>query len=78
MHFAFEKPPLCSKLPCCSLTPQLCTMWGNKIQGSGQEQTAGSTGSEVITRDKLRGRCGLETVISSAYENGVQLWEKQQ
>jgi len=52
-------------------------MRGNKILGSGQEKTAGSMGSEVIARDKSRGRCRIETVISSAYENYVQFWEKE-
>lgn len=71
MHFALKNPPLCGKLPCCSLTPRLCTTRGNKIPGRGLERTAGSMGSEVIARDESRGRCRLETV--SAYENDVQL-----
>lgn len=77
MRFALQKPPLCGKLRCCSLTPWLCTMRGNEILGRGKEKPAGSMGSEVTARDTSRGRCRLEAVISSACENGVQLWEKQ-
>lgn len=40
-------------------------------------KACGSRGSEVTARDAQRGRCRLETVISSACESDVQLWEKQ-
>lgn len=46
--------------------------------GTGQENSAATTGSGVSGRDKPRGRCGLETEISCACENRAQLWEKQQ
>lgn len=52
-------------------------MQGNKRLGSRQEKPAGSMATEVTARDKSRWRPGLETVISSALENDVQLWGKK-
>lgn len=73
MHFACKKPSTVWQTPLLQPHTTALHQEGKQDTGGGQEKPASSMDSEVIARDKLRGRCRLETVISSAYENDVQL-----
>lgn len=73
-------------------TPKISSVWqspllqrhtaalhhaGKRDPAQWIRKACGSRGSEVTARDAQRGRHRLETVISSACESDVQLWEKQ-